>query len=111
LRIFENVTQLIALASQHLGGQLRGDFDTRNGLIFRDKSDLVDFYGGIPGQSGLQLFGQGARLGAAGGEGPHKAGELCLSGVWSEVNAGNPRRGQELRETSLSGCRTEWHSI
>jgi hypothetical protein len=35
---------------------LRGDFDTRNGLIFRDKTDLVDFYGGISGQGGLQLF-------------------------------------------------------
>jgi hypothetical protein len=36
---------------------------------------------------------------------------LCLRGVGREVNAGNPRRRQELRETPLSGCRTQWHSI
>jgi hypothetical protein len=90
---------------------LCGDFDTRHGLIFRHKPDLIDFYAGIPGQSSFQLFGQSASFGAAGWERPHKPRELCLGGVWSEVNAGNPRPCQELRETSLSGCRTQWHSI
>jgi hypothetical protein len=106
LRIFENVTELVALASQHLGGQLCRDFDPRNGLIFRYKPDLIDSYAGIPGQSGFQLFGQSGSFGAAGGERPDKPRELCLRGVWREVNAGNPRRGQELRKTSLSGRRT-----
>jgi hypothetical protein len=85
---------------------LCGGFDTGHGLIFRHKPDVIDFYAGIPGQSGFQLFGQGASFDAAGWERPHKPRELCLRGVGCEVNAGNPRRRQELRETSLRGCRT-----
>jgi len=111
LWIFENVSELVALASQHLGGQLRGNFDTGHGLIFRYKPDLIDFYAGVSGQSGLQLFGESGGLGATGWERPYKARELCLSGVWCEMNACDPRRGQEQGEASLSRCRAQWDSV
>jgi hypothetical protein len=111
LWIFENVAELVALASQHLGGQLRGNLHTGDGLIFRYKPDLIDFYAGVSSQSGLQLFGESASLGATGGERPYKARELCLSGVWCEMDACDPRRGQELCEASLSRCRAQWDSV
>jgi hypothetical protein len=111
LWIFKYVAVLFARAAQHLCGQLRGDFDSRHGSVFRHVPDLIDLDAGLPGQRGLQLFSQLARLVVSTRECAHEPREIALRGVWGKMNAGNSGTRQKLRETFLRRRRAQRHAV
>jgi hypothetical protein len=111
LRIFEKVPIFVALASQCLGDELRANLEARDGTVFRHKPNFVDLDTGLSRQRGLQLFRQGTRLGVPTWERARESRELCLCGGWCEVNAGDSRTGQQLRETFFRPRCAERHAI
>jgi hypothetical protein len=109
--IFKKVAVFIALRAEHLGRQLRGNLDSGYGRIFGDITNLVYLDAGFPGKRGFQLLRERGRLGISAGEGANETCQLRLRQRWSEVNAGDARGNQQLREAALSGGRSQGHAI
>ena len=111
MRILEEIAVFVALSAKHFGGELRGHFDSRDGTVFRHEANFVDLDAGFPGERRLQLLGQRARLGISAGKSAHKSRKMSLCGIWCEVNAGDPRTDQQLRETFFRRGSPEWHAV
>jgi hypothetical protein len=111
VRVFEEVSELIALRSQYFAGQLRGDLDPGHRRIFCHVSDFIHFDAGISCGRGLELFGQRGRLCVSAGRRADEARELRLSQSRREVDAGDSGGGEQLRETSFAGRRPQRHAI
>jgi len=111
VRIFEEVSEFVALRPEHLCRQLRGNLDACHGRIFRHVADLIDLDAGLSRQRGFQLFGERRSFRVSARERAHKSRELRLRECRSKVNAGDPRRSQKLREASFSRRRTQRHAI
>jgi len=109
--IFKNVAKFIAACSQRLGRQLRGHLDSRHGAVFRNKPNLVDLNARVSRHRGLQLLRQLAGFCVAAGKRANKARELGLRQVFREVNTGDSRRCQKLRETPLASGRSQRHAV
>jgi hypothetical protein len=90
---------------------LRRNFNPRHGAVFRHKPYFVDLDAGVSRQRRLQLFRKLVGLGVAARKRAHEPRELRLRQVFCEVNAGDSRRGQQLRETPLACRRSQRHSI
>jgi transcriptional regulator CtsR len=99
------------LSAESLRGKLRGHFDPSHRRIFRDVANLVDLNTRFTGERGLQLFCERGGLGVAAWKTAYEAGELRLRQIWREVNAGNARASQQLRETFFTGGCAEWHAV
>jgi hypothetical protein len=76
--IFKEISQFVALRSQRLGRQLRGDFDARHRRIFSHVANFIHLNACVPGQRGLQLFRQGRGLGISARKRAHESRELRL---------------------------------
>jgi hypothetical protein len=90
---------------------LRANFQSRNGTIFRHKPNFIDLDAVFSGQRGLQLLCKGAWLGVPTWERTHESRELRLCGAWREVDAGDTRTGQQLRETFFRARRAQRHAV
>jgi hypothetical protein len=90
---------------------LRGDFDSSDRGIFRYVTNLIDLDAGFTGERGLQLLCERSWLGIAAGKCANEAGELRLRQSRREMNAGNSRTGQQLREAFFAGGRAERHAV
>jgi len=99
------------LRAESFGSELRGHLDASHGGIFRDVTNLVDLNAGFTGERGFQLFRERGWLGVAAGKAPHEAGKLRLREIWREMNAGNSRACQQLREAFFTGGRAERHTV
>src|SRR5713226_4955857 len=91
--------------------ELRGHFDSSNGRIFRDIADLVDLDARFSGERGLELFSERRRLGVAAGKSADEACELRLSQIGREVDAGDTRSNQQLREAAFASRGTQGHTV
>ena len=99
------------MRAQHLGSQVRRNLDSRHRTVFRDETNFVDLNARIPGQRSFQLFRERTRLGIAVRKSANKPRELWLAEIWCEVNAGNSRSDQQLRETFFGRRCAQRHSI
>jgi hypothetical protein len=111
VRVFEEILKLVALCAESFRCQLRGHLDSRHGRIFRDIANLVDFDARFTGECGFQLFGERGGLGIAARKSAHKPRELRLCQSRGEVDAGNSRAHQHLREALFTSRCSEWHAI
>jgi hypothetical protein len=109
--IFKEIAKLVALCAQHFRGQLRGNFDSCDGGVFRHVADLIHLDAGVAGERGLQLFCERGGLGVAAGKRAHKSRELRLRQSGRKVNAGNAGRHQQLREAAFAGGGPERHAV
>jgi hypothetical protein len=91
LRVFKEITVLIALPAQHFRGQLRGHFDPRHRSVLGDEANLIDLDGGVSSQRRFQLFGQRRRLGVPAGKCAHESRKTSLVCGGRKVNAGDSR--------------------
>jgi hypothetical protein len=103
VRVFEEILKLVALCAESFGCQLRGHLDSRDGRIFRDIANLVDLDARFTGECGFQLFCERGGLGIATRKSAHEPRELRLCQSGREVNTGNSRADQHLRETFFTG--------
>lgn len=109
--VFKKIPKLVALRAEGFCRELRGDLDPRDGRIFGDVTDFIDFDARLTGERGFQLFGERSGFGIAAGKSAHEASKLGLRQSGREVNAGNSGARQELRETFFtSGC-AEGHTV
>src|SRR5229473_1026053 len=110
--IFKNIAELVALPTQHLGGELRGNLESGNRTVLGHETNFVYFDTRIPGQSGLQLFRERTGFRVARGKCPHESCELPLEKVWSEMDAGDSGVGQQLRKGFFRRARgAHWHAV
>jgi hypothetical protein len=94
------------LRAEHFGGKLRGNLDSGHRGIFRHVTNLVYLDAGFAGERGFQLLRERRGLGVSAGKRAHEAGQLRLCQGRREVNAGDARRNQQLREATLAGRRS-----
>jgi hypothetical protein len=111
VRVFEEVLKLVALCAESFRCQLRGHLDSRHGRIFSDIANLVDLDARFTGKCGFQLFCERGGLGIAARKSAHEPRELWLCQSRREVDAGNSRAHQHLRETFFTGGCAEWHAV
>jgi hypothetical protein len=111
VRIFEEISKLVALRAESFRSQLRGHLDPRHGRIFCDIANLVDLDARFTGKCGFQLFCERGGLGIAARKSAHEPRELWLCQSRREVDAGNSRAHEHLCETFLTGGCAEWHAI
>src|SRR2546425_1017373 len=111
VRVFEEVSEFVALRPEHFCRQLRGNLDACHRRIFRHVADLINLDAGLPRQRGFQLFGERRSFRVSARERAHKSRKLRLRECRSKVNASDPRRSQKLREASFSRRRTQRHTI
>jgi hypothetical protein len=90
---------------------LRGHLDPRHGRIFSDVANLVDLDARFTSERRFQLFCERGRLGIAAGKTAYEAGKLRLRQIGREVNAGDTRACQQLREAFFTSGRAEWHTV
>jgi len=58
LRVLKNFAEFISLRAEHFRRQLRRNFYSRHGTVFRHKSNFIDANARVPGHRGFQLFGK-----------------------------------------------------
>jgi hypothetical protein len=109
--VFKNVAKFVSSRAQRFRRQLRRHFNSRHGAVFRNKPYFVDLDAGVSGQRRLQLFSELVGLGVAARKRAHEPRKLRLCQIFREVNAGDSRRGQQLRETSFARRRSQRHSV
>lgn len=109
--ILKEISQFIALGSEHLARQLRRNLDARNRRILRHIANLVHLDIGVACQGRFQLFRQRGGLGVSAGKRADKAGELPLMQSRREVDAGDSGGSQQLCETAFAGGRSQRHAI
>jgi hypothetical protein len=90
---------------------LRRHLDAGHGTVFRHKPNLVDADARLSRQRRLQLFRELVGLGVAAWKRAHEPRKLRLCQIFREVNAGDSRSGQQLRETPLARRRSQRHSV
>jgi hypothetical protein len=109
--VFEEILKLVALGAESFRRELRGHLDPRHGRIFRNIANLVDLDARFTGQCGFQLFCERGGLGIAAWKSAHEPRELWLRQSRREVDAGNSRAHQHLRETFFTRGSTKWHAV
>jgi hypothetical protein len=109
--VFEEILELIALRAQSLGRELRGHLDPGYRRIFGNIANLVDLNAGFTGERRFQLLSKRGRFCISAGKAPHEPGKLRLREVGREVDAGNSRARQQLRETFFAGRGAKRHTI
>jgi hypothetical protein len=78
VRVFKKISQLVALRSQRLRRQLRGNFNSRHRRIFRHVANFIYLDARLARQRGFQLFRERRRLGISARERAHESRELRL---------------------------------
>ena len=111
VRVFEEILKLVALGAESFRCELRGHLNSRHGRIFRDVANFVDLDARFTGEGRFQLFRERGGLGIAAWKSAHEPRELWLRQSRREVDAGNPRAHQHLRETFFTGGCAERHTI
>jgi hypothetical protein len=111
VRVFKEILELVALSAESLGGELRGDLNSRDGRIFRDIPNFVDLDTRFTGERGFQLLREGGRFCVAAGKCAHEARELWLGESGGKMDAGDPGARQQLREAFFTGGGAERHAV
>jgi len=94
VRIFEEVSELVARRPEYLLRKLRRNLDTRDRRVFRNIADFIHLDARISCERGFQLFGQGGGLGVSAGKRAHKSRELRLRKSRGKMNARDSRGDQ-----------------
>jgi hypothetical protein len=94
VRIFEEVSELVARRPEYLLRKLRRNLDARHRGIFRNIADFIDLDARISCERGFQLFGQRGGLGVSAGKRAHKSRELRLRERRRKMNARDSRGDQ-----------------
>jgi hypothetical protein len=111
LRILKDVAVFLPGPAQHFGSQLRRHLDPGHRAIFGHISDFVNLDAGLAGKRGFQLLGQGTGFRVTARKCANESRKISLCSVWREVNAGDSRRCQQLREALLRRRRSQRHAV
>jgi hypothetical protein len=109
--VFEEIFELVTLRTENFCGELRGHFHTSGGSIFRNVANFVDLDCCFPRERRFQLLRKRRWLRIASGKCADKSRELRLPKIRSEVDAGDTRCREQLREAAFCGGSAEWNTI